>query len=418
MAVLMTGRQELRRGYSREYPYQHPLEGNVLSDFTFCQWDLQHYGAVSVGVAFSQKEAEEERRGEHPARGAGGGPFPGERAARQAPGRGDGLCSVPVAPCPRPRAAGGLGCAIRCGVPRGVPSPGTVPPSAVPTAPERRSRDTRRRGEVCSRASRAGHRAPARRGGTGPPQRAALSGAGRRHGAGGTGSAPCSPPAALAAPSPGPAMAAMPRAGSVPFFPADVSREPGRSGAAPGRSAAAVRGAAAAAGREMGLAARTAPQRCGPGLPAGCGCAPCGGSVVPCRGASVRQWCERAGICARYCKRAYACVHGRVQACGFLYSVAMRPWGFGRRQIDVRECRRLAFLSPAPGKQRGMPSRVGPRGALSLPSLRCLGPAVLTGRGGQGTGARRLAAPIRTQQPPSPGAEAFCVPQKPDAAGR
>ena len=58
MAVLMTGRQELRRGYSREYPYQHPLEGNVLSDFTFCQWDLQRYGAVSVGVAFSQKEGQ------------------------------------------------------------------------------------------------------------------------------------------------------------------------------------------------------------------------------------------------------------------------------------------------------------------------------------------------------------------------
>lgn len=56
MAVLMTGRQELQRGYSREYPYHHPLEGNVLSGFTFSQWDLQHYSAVSIRVAFTQKE--------------------------------------------------------------------------------------------------------------------------------------------------------------------------------------------------------------------------------------------------------------------------------------------------------------------------------------------------------------------------
>lgn len=46
------------------------------------------------------------------------------------------------------------------------------------------------------------------------------------------------------------------------------------------------------------------------------------------------QWCEYTGMWARYCKRACVCIHGRVQALGFLYGIAMRPWGFGRRPMS------------------------------------------------------------------------------------
>lgn len=174
----------------------------------------------------------------------------------------------------------------------------------------------------------AGHRAPARRGGTGQLQRAAPIGAGLRHSAGRTGSAFSSLPAELAALCPGPAVAAMPHAGLVTFFPADTSREPGKSGAALDRSAAALHGAAAA-GREMGLAARparTAPQRCGPRLPAGVrgvrSVRRAGGACFYAGGPRVLQWCEYTGMWARYCKRACVCIHGRVQALGFLYGVA------------------------------------------------------------------------------------------------